>query len=139
MRFNVRAYGILISENRLLVNEETIRGRKVIKFPGGGLEPGEGLHDCLIREFLEELGLDITIECHFYTTDFFQPSAFDDSQVISVYYKVLAAEIPEVFRNSEANERSYWLPLAEVNAEIFTLPIDKVVGGILAKEFTLRR
>ena len=129
-RFNVRAYGIWIHGSEVLVNEEQIRGRTVIKFPGGGLDWGEGLADCLRREWKEELNIDITILRHFYTTDFFQHSAFDDSQVISVYYLV-AAERPETLTNLVPGERTYWLPLAEVTENTFTLPIDKVVGGML--------
>ena len=130
-RFNVRVYGILLHEGNLLVNEELIRGRKVIKFPGGGLHFGEGLRDCLIREWKEELNLDIQVLEHFYTTDFFQHSAFDDSQVISIYYLVGCHIIPEPIINTEPNERTYWMPLAELKEDTFTLPIDIVVGKML--------
>ena len=52
MSFNLRVYGILINEqNQLLVSDEYIRGMKITKFPGGGLEFGEGTRDCLKREF----------------------------------------------------------------------------------------
>ena len=54
-RFNVRVYGIWIHEGRILVNEELIRGKHVIKFPGGGLDLGEGTVDGLKREWKEEL------------------------------------------------------------------------------------
>lgn len=130
-RFNVRVYGIWISEGRLLVNEEIIRGRRVIKLPGGGLELGEGTIDGLRREWMEELGLEIEVRQHFYTTDFFQQSAFDDSQVISIYYLVSANDALDI-QNTEQNERTFWMPLAEVNEETFTLPIDRVVGLMLA-------
>ena len=130
-RFNVRVYGICIRDGALLVNEEIIKGRRVIKLPGGGLDPGEGTRDGLKREWMEELGLEITVGAHFYTTDFFQQSAWDDSQVISIYYRV---EVPVdcVLVNAEPNERTYWLPLAEVSAETFTLPIDQVVGRMIS-------
>ncbi len=131
-RFNVRVYGIWISEGRLLVNEEMIRGKRVIKLPGGGLELGEGTIDGLKREWMEELGLEIEVLAHFYTTDFFQQSAFDDSQVISIYY-LIAANAAAAIQNNEANERTYWMPLAEVNEETFTLPIDRIVGQMLAQ------
>lgn len=133
-RFNIRVYGIWIHEGMLLVNEEQIRGRSIIKFPGGGLDWGEGLHDCLIREWKEELGIDITILNHFYTTHFFQPSAFDDSQVISIYYQVSADPLEKIV-NHMPNERTYWLPLSTVTAETFTLPIDKIVGNMLKQPY----
>jgi 8-oxo-dGTP diphosphatase len=131
-RFNIRVYGIWIQNGMLLVNEEQIRGQAVIKFPGGGMDWGEGTIDCLQREWKEELGIDITVPDYFYTTDYFQPSAFDDSQVISIYYLVTGT-VPEYFTNAEPNERTYWMPLAEVSADTFTLAIDKTVGGLLAR------
>lgn len=70
--FNLRVYGILINENKqVLVSDEFIRGNYYTKFPGGGLEFGEGTRECLKREFKEELDLDITVGEHLYTTDFF--------------------------------------------------------------------
>ena len=129
--FNVRVYGILIHEGHLLVNEEVIKGLRVIKFPGGGLELGEGLIDGLKREWNEELNMEIEVLQHFYTTDFFQKSAFDNSQVISVYYRV-GADCSHPLCNTHKNERTYWMPLEEVNEHTFTLPIDRLVGKMLA-------
>ena len=133
-RFNVRVYGIWIDNNRLLVNEEIIRGRRVIKLPGGGLELGEGTIAGLKREWMEELGLEIEVPRHFYTTDFFQPSAYDDSQVISIYYLVAAGESTTI-QNNESNERTFWLPLEEVCEETFTLPIDRYVGVLIREQY----
>lgn len=131
--FNVRIYGIWIRDGALLVTEEYIRDLLVVKFPGGGLEMGEGLRDGLAREWKEELGLDITVGEHFYTTDFYQSSAFGSSQVISVYYRV-EADVPNELTNLVEGERSFWMPLTEVGEEAFTLPIDKVVGSMLRSE-----
>lgn len=130
-RFNIRVYGIWIHNDKILVNEEQIRSRKVIKFPGGGLDWGEGTIDCLKREWKEELGTDIEILDHFYTTDFFQHSAFDDSQVISIYYLVAGADPKAAITNHVLEERTYWMPLKDVSAEVFTLAIDKHVGAML--------
>lgn len=133
-RFNIRVYGIWLHNGSLLVNEEIIREQTVIKLPGGGLDWGEGTIDCLKREWKEELGLDIEVTDHFYTTDFFQPSAFDDSQVISIYYFV-TAEVPDVLTNNIEGERTYWLPLYELDTDTFTLPIDRKVGQMLQLMF----
>ena len=59
-KFTIRVYGILVNENkRVLVSDEFIRGDYFTKFPGGGMELGEGTRDCLRREFKEETGLDV--------------------------------------------------------------------------------
>ena len=94
-RFTVRVYGILFDDNkRILVSDEFIRGDYFTKFPGGGLELGEGTRDCLKREFKEETGLDVTVGEHIYTTDYFQQSAFNSNdQIISIYYFVEAKDV----------------------------------------------
>jgi ADP-ribose pyrophosphatase YjhB (NUDIX family) len=130
-RFNIRVYGIWIHEEQLLVNEEFFKQQKVIKFPGGGLQWGEGILDCLKREWKEELSLDIRVESHFYTTDFFQASAFDNSQLISIYYKISVPDFPAHIVNNEPNERAFWMPLKDLREDSFTLPVDKVVGKML--------
>ena len=93
-RFNVRVYGVLMNEHKhVLMSDELIRGRQFTKFPGGGLELGEGMRSGLLREFKEETGVDVQVKEHLYTTDFFVPSSFDnDSQVICVYYMVSCNE-----------------------------------------------
>jgi ADP-ribose pyrophosphatase YjhB (NUDIX family) len=126
-RFNIRVYGIWINDNKILINEETFKDRTITKFPGGGLDWGEGMIDCLKREWKEELDLDIDVLDHFYTTDFFQASAFDNSQVISIYYLVTAPGNAN-FVNQMPNERTYWMNLNDVSGETFTLAIDKIVG-----------
>lgn len=87
--FNVRVYGLLINDyNQVLLSDEEEYGFRFSKFPGGGLEYGEGLIDGLKREFMEECNAEVEVTGHFYTTDFFIKSVFNDSQIISVYYLV---------------------------------------------------
>lgn len=87
--FNVRVYGLLINDqNEIMLSDEQERGFRFIKFPGGGLEYGEGMTDGLKREYMEECQAEVEIVRHFYTTDFFVKSAFNESQIISVYYIV---------------------------------------------------
>src|ERR1700712_647975 len=92
--FTIRVYGILINEKKqLLVSDEFIRGSYYTKFPGGGLEIGEGTRDCLKREFMEEMNLEVAVGDHIYTTDFFQRSAFNHAhQILSIYYYAQALQ-----------------------------------------------
>src|SRR6266487_5025673 len=101
---NIRVYGILINdENQLLLSDEFIRGEYYTKFPGGGLEFGEGTRDCLKREFREEMDLNVEVGEHIYTTDHYQISAFNkEHQIISIYYFVKALEpIKVALKNKE--------------------------------------
>src|SRR5579863_4722029 len=96
--FNVRVYGILIDKNQnVLVCDELIHGKYITKFPGGGLEFGEGTTDAIKREMMEETNTEIEVIEHFYTTDFFQVSAFNPHvQVISIYYLINALSMLHV-------------------------------------------
>ncbi len=145
--FNVRVYGILIdNQNRLLVSDEFIRGNYITKLPGGGLEIGEGTRDGLAREFMEEANLEVIVGEHFYTTDFFQISAFNNKdQIISIYYLVHSDKTDTINTKTKAfdflpeqvaditgtAEHLRWIPLSALNEECMTLPIDKVAIKML--------
>ena len=146
-RFTIRVYGILFDENkRILVSDEFIRGDYFTKFPGGGLEIGEGTRDCLKREFKEETGLDVVVGDHIYTTDYFQPSAFNpNDQIISIYYFVQAEDVNslavktkvfdfELHQIADPNGQSEvlrWIEWKDLNEDAVSLPIDKIVLRML--------
>ena len=147
--FNLRVYGILINKRKeVLVSDEFIRGRYYTKFPGGGLEFGEGTRDCLVRELKEEMNLKVECADHIYTTDHFQLSAFNpEHQIISVYYSVKPLEEikaplrikPFDFDEDQLNiykekgeiETFRLIAWDEFSADSVTLPIDKIVAGLI--------
>ena len=152
-RFNIRVYGILMNERRqVLVSDELICGNRFTKFPGGGLEFGEGTRDCLKREFLEEMNLKVAIGDHIYTTDYFQMSAFNpDHQIISIYYFATALE-PITARLSDIefdfdeqqmiiyNQRNEietfrFIDWDKLTEESVSLPIDKIVVRLLKEKY----
>ncbi len=132
-RFNVRVYAIVINdENQILLCDETHRSKHMVKFPGGGLEWGEGILDCLKRELMEELNLQVLDSELFYVTDFFQSSFFNpDDQVISVYYKCAVSGNP---KSNEANVDFFWMHLEDLSPERVTFPIDKHVVYLLKNQ-----
>lgn len=153
-QFNVRVYGILLTPERdILVADELIRGKFYTKFPGGGLEFGEGTRDCLKREFKEEMDLEVKVTDHLYTTDFFQMSAFNpDDQIISIYYFVEALEpikVPirstefefdqaqmAIYKERGETETFRYISLDKFSANSVTLPIDKVVAEMLKQQLS---
>jgi ADP-ribose pyrophosphatase YjhB (NUDIX family) len=151
--FNLRVYGVLINEQKqVLVSDEYIRGSYYTKFPGGGLELGEGTRDCLKREFKEEMDLEIEVAEHLYTTDFYQVSAFNPAhQIISIYYLVRALEnitVPlrtkefdfderqmEVYNRTKMTETFRFIDWDIFSEEKVTLPIDKIVASLVKEMF----
>lgn len=139
--FNVRVYGLLINEEQeILISDEQEYGIQFTKFPGGGLEFGEGLIDGLKREFVEECNVEVEVTGHFYTTDFFVKSAFNDSQIISVYYIVKNLSPLELaFKavafdfdgEGEILQSFRWIKLSDLRVDDFTFPTDQHVAKLL--------
>lgn len=139
--FNLRVYGLLIHNNAVLVTDEHRGGSPMTKFPGGGLEKGEGLANGLQREFMEELGVTIEVGHFFYVNDFLQISAFNPAdQLLSFYYEVSTSQmeaimIDAVKREMKSGEQVFrWVSLADLTPEQFTFPIDKVVCKMLREK-----
>ncbi len=134
-KFNIRVYGILINEkNEILVLDENRNGIHFTKFPGGGLEWGEGIEQCLHREFEEELGLKIDIKELYYVNGDFVQSAFNKSdQLISLYYFVSLLKNQIVYQKTES-EVPRWVSIYKIKEQDLTFPIDKRVLYKLKKE-----
>ncbi len=147
--FNVRVYGLLINQNNeVLVSDEEEYGFRFSKFPGGGLELGEGLIDGLKREFVEECAAEIEVLSHFYTTDFFEKSSFNDSQVISVYYLVKEkAPLQLAFKDTiydfdgegEILQAFRWVKIEDLSIEDITFKTDKTVGQLLKDQYSVEQ
>lgn len=137
--FNVRVYGLLINDkHQILLSYEMIRGNFYTKFPGGGLEFGEGTIDGLKREFREEMNINIEVKDHFYTTNFYQQSAFNpNDQIISIYYYVGCEEpfdLNTINSKEGRTENFRFINLAELSEEKVSFPIDKVVARLLSEK-----
>jgi len=145
MYHNVRVYGLLINEDeQVLISDEQEYGMRFSKFPGGGLEYGEGLIDGLKREFIEECNAEIEVLSHFYTTDFFVKSAFNESQIISIYYLVRnpaplnlnIKTLPFDFGSDMGTLQAFrWIAISELKEENVTFPIDQHVVKLLKKHY----
>ncbi|GAB1448765.1 NUDIX hydrolase [Bacteroidota bacterium] len=135
-RFTVRSYGILLNaEKEVLLVHETMPEMEFTKFPGGGVEFGEGPEDCVVREFKEETGLDVKVDSHFYTTGHFQQSAFRSSdQLIAIYYLLKLInpkqELTEMERTLFISGKTevlkfHWKSISQLTESDLSFPIDK--------------
>jgi ADP-ribose pyrophosphatase YjhB (NUDIX family) len=137
-KFNIRVYGILRSEDRqsVLLSDEFKFGLAFTKFPGGGLEFGEGVIDALKREFQEELAIQVTDASLFYVNEAFQASAFGkDEQLLAIYYLVdrYKGVLPPVtekrfdFDRVEDQQAFRWFPIDRLTENDVNFPIDKLI------------
>jgi 8-oxo-dGTP diphosphatase len=144
-KFIIRVYGILIDDAaQILLSDEYAMDIRMTKFPGGGMEFGEGPEDCIKREALEELGQEIEIVDHYYTTGFFQKAMFfEDHQLVSIYYRIRLKELPafrisdKVFDFSEEHHsQSFrWAKISDLSGNDLTFPIDRYVLNLLKMHY----
>lgn len=144
-QFIIRVYGLLINERKeILLSDEYRFGMRITKFPGGGMNFGEGPEDCLRREAIEEFGQPAEIISHFYTTGFFQKAMFfDNHQLISIYYRIKipgkilfpVSEKPFDFMSETDGAQSFrWQNLIKLKENDLSFPVDKFVSKMLNKQ-----
>lgn len=145
-KITIRVYGIWVNDiNQVFITDEYLDNKYITKLPGGGLEFGESILDCLKREWKEELDIEIEILEHFYTTDFMQISIFNSNvQVISIYYLVeplekLKYEIKTKkfdFDKLENGSQIFrFIDLEKLDIKEITLPTDQKALSILKNKY----
>ncbi len=132
-KFNIRVYGIWQKDDKILVSNEEIKGFKMLKLPGGGLEYGEGPVECVKREFMEELGVKIEVKGHVHTTENFIQSVFkEEDQVVAIHYLVHTEETVRTMSTAQptrlggTNYHNFeWRVLDEVLISQMTFEMDR--------------
>jgi ADP-ribose pyrophosphatase YjhB (NUDIX family) len=144
--FNIRVYALVVKNNRLLISEEQHGGFFLRKFPGGGLQFGEGVLQALHRELKEELDADVESASLLCVTEDFVVSFLNDKQqVIGVHYLVdLKQDYSDEFLNNNHLElenghiQFKWVLIDSLTAEDFTSSVDKSAFEKL-KQYLLER
>lgn len=147
-RLVIRVYGIFLNEKEeVLLSDEIISGFKTTKFPGGGLELGEGITQCLLREIKEECNIELTGKEHFFTDDDFVLSRFNNEiQVVCVYYMCFSTQLASIkvsnkkfdfTGNLNVDQQSMrWVNIYDLfKEEDINLESDKKVVGLLKEKY----
>ncbi|MBF8456288.1 NUDIX hydrolase [Kaistella sp. G5-32] len=134
-KINVRVYATVLKDKKILSLHEEYVGDHLLKFPGGGLEFGESIVECLHREFEEELNLKIKNLQHFYTQEDFLVSKFrDNEQLLTIYYLAEIVDEEDLIIRDSCIEKIEWISL-DTEENPFPLPVDKIVFDLLKKKF----
>ena len=88
-KVRVRACGILIIDNKILLAAHKFSNRELFwSPPGGGVEFGESLKKCIKREFKEETLLDINVGNYLGTSEYIAPPL----HAIEIFFSVTAED-----------------------------------------------
>lgn len=113
----------------------------MLKLPGGGLELGEGPAECVVREFAEELDVNVKIGRLLHTTSGFVQSAFrKNEQVIAIHYLIKCEEeiksYDTIQTTNVGRENIHHFEWRELNKELlchFTFEMDREALSQLSK------
>ncbi|SDI85792.1 NUDIX domain-containing protein [Chryseobacterium taeanense] len=134
-KINIRVYACAVKDKKVLALFEEYAGEPLMKFPGGGLEFGEGTIECLHREFDEELNVKIEVVEHFYTQEDFLVSRFrENEQLLTIYYLVNITNEEDFLILDPCIEKTEWIDISRSDNP-FVLPIDKIVFDKLKEKF----
>ena len=128
--FLIRACGILIHDLSVLAQEaDDGRGGKSYALPGGHLEFGETLSECLSREIYEETGLNVEAEKLVYVHENFYTLKRVTTHEIGFYFLVdLNSEFP-------APDTAGYIPSREPHIRMRLLPLARLPSFPLMPPF----
>ncbi|WP_276495769.1 NUDIX domain-containing protein [Pontibacter litorisediminis] len=118
-KLRVRACGILIQDDKLLLvrHGRTMGNDAFWAPPGGGVEFGESMQQCLKREFKEETGLEIEVSRFLFVNEFLQPPL----HAVEFFFEVKAVggsmktgSDPEAEAGNQLIEHLQWLTVKEI-------------------------
>ncbi len=121
------AAGLIMCDGKILIGQRK-HGKSLEykwEFPGGKLEKGETLPECLARELMEEMQLEINVGEHFIDSQY----EYDFGTIIlhAFWATCQSKDVPAVLEH----EQYKWVELRELNQYDFA-PADKpIIAAIL--------
>ena len=108
---NIRPCAVLI-ENGSVLCIRVKYDEEFYLFPGGGVESGETLSECVVREMKEETGLDVAVEKLVYVNDWIANKETND-RVMNMFFLVkrTGGEILQGEKDGGKVKHIEWVPL----------------------------
>ncbi|MFV0626698.1 MAG: 8-oxo-dGTP diphosphatase MutT [Alphaproteobacteria bacterium] len=131
MKKNIEvAAGIIINQGKILIaqRKKNSNFEMLWEFPGGKLEKGETLKDCLKREIMEELGLEIEVG------NFFKDVLFDYETAIVKLNMFFAKSKTNCINVLNAHEEAKWVAISDLKSYEL-VPADSLILDELLKHF----
>ncbi len=135
-RFRPAVYGVLFNANMEVLLCLNKHRSNFWNFPGGGIEPGESPMDALIREFREEVGLEVQPVMLIWATkgrhhNWFRPG----QQLLGTYYIVdaVGGQVHTAGNGEDVNG-CQWFPVQALPTESMS-PFDRELADVLKQLF----
>jgi 8-oxo-dGTP pyrophosphatase MutT (NUDIX family) len=122
---NYRAYGVLLRAGQVLISEEWVGPVHAWKYPGGGVLDHETAEEAVLREYVEEAGLEVRVvrELHDPGT---RISPWTGAPYTPIYFLVEAEGEPSV-PEGEPVQLSFMTPEAVLQSERVAGPEKKAL------------
>lgn len=124
----LRPAGLLRRDDRLLLMRYHYEGQPRWNLPGGKPESGESLIDCLVREFQEELGLDIAPGPLRLVVE----TAAGGREVLHLLFEVNATGEPCLNPTHTSAESLAWVAWGQLSALSLYPAVEKILHEALA-------
>ncbi len=126
----VRPTGILIENQKILLIKQDVTEKRHWSLPGGKLEPGESIEQCLVREMKEETGLDISVRELLYVCDRIQK----DNHVVHMTFLIDRVG-EEILSPNWKHKDLHASSSSKTIREICMVPVDELTTYGFSPEF----
>ena len=93
------------------------------EFPGGKLEAGETIEECIIREIKEELGIEIEVKEHLITIEY---NYSEFLLTLNVYHAIHLSGEPQTFESQEIR----WVTVDELDRYQFPAANIQIINAL---------
>ncbi len=100
-KFRLSSHAVIVNDRQEVLLLKANYGDKCWGLPGGALEPGETIHEALVRECKEELGCEISIN---YLSGVYYHSAYNSQAFI---FRCEIIQESKIILSSEHTEYKY--------------------------------